>query len=80
MTTRQTFLRHHFQGGWATDFGPTADVVPDGTAVAVPFLVNADNVIFEFDLEITHPGDSNPDNNRISGYFLIYGDDIRVFY
>ena len=49
MTTRQTFIRHHFAGGWATDFGPTADVIPEGNAVAVPFLVEADNVVFEFD-------------------------------
>ncbi len=49
MTTKQTFLRHHFAGGWNTDVGPTADVVPDGSTVAVPFLVNADNCIYEED-------------------------------
>ena len=46
-TRRQTF-RHVFQGGWATDFGPATDVSPDQNNVfRVPFLVDADNCLFE---------------------------------
>lgn len=50
MTSRQTFVRHLFNGGWATDFGPTSDAVPDqGGILRLPFLTNAENIIFEFD-------------------------------
>lgn len=49
MTSRSPFIRHVFAGGWATDFGPTSDVLPEGGIVAVPFLVDADNVIYELD-------------------------------
>lgn len=49
MTSKQTFLRHRFAGGWATDFGPSADVVPEGASVSVPFLWEADNIVYEFD-------------------------------
>lgn len=43
-------LRHFFQGGWSTDFGPTVDVSPDQSGkVAIPFLVDADDLIFELD-------------------------------
>ena len=50
MTTRNTQTRILFEGGWATDFGPTAHVSigQDGT-VRVPFLVDADNVSFDLD-------------------------------
>ncbi|MES0339851.1 MAG: hypothetical protein ABUK15_07330 [Anaerolineales bacterium] len=49
MTTKRTFLRHKFAGGWDTDSGPTVDVVPEGHIVQVPFLVEADNIVYEFD-------------------------------
>ena len=47
------FVRHLFDGGWATDFGPNADVVPQGTGntrtLLIPFLTEADNVVYELD-------------------------------
>ena len=50
MTTKQIFITHRFGGGFATDFGPNADVIPNKAGqVTLPFLVNADNCIFEFD-------------------------------
>lgn len=54
MPTRQTFLRHRFAGGWATDFGPTSDVLaqeltPGIGRVDIPFLIDAENVVYEFD-------------------------------
>lgn len=50
MASRQTFVRHLFNGGWATDFGPTTDAVPDqGGILRLPFLLNAENIIYEFD-------------------------------
>ena len=43
-------IRHLFQGGWATDFGPTVDVSPDQSGkVSIPFLVDAENCLFELD-------------------------------
>lgn len=46
---RQTF-RHLFGGGWATDFGPSANVGPNQMGdVLLPFLVDAVNVYFELD-------------------------------
>lgn len=32
-----------------TDFGPSSDVAPDGNVVQLPFLLNAENVIYELD-------------------------------
>lgn len=43
-------IRHLFGGGWATDFGPSVDVSPDGSGkVVIPFLLQASNCIFELD-------------------------------
>lgn len=43
-------IRHFFGGGWATDFGPTVDVSPDASGkVVIPFLVDAEDCIFELD-------------------------------
>lgn len=43
-------IRHLFGGGWATDFGPTVDVAPDGSGkVVIPFLLEAQDCIFELD-------------------------------
>jgi len=50
MTTRNTQARILFDGGWATDFGPTANVsIGKDGVVRVPFLVEADNVSFDLD-------------------------------
>ena len=50
MTTRSQNLRHRFEGGWATDLGPTVDVVPDESGkVPIPFLTAAENVFYELD-------------------------------
>lgn len=50
MATRIITVLHKFSGGWASDFGPNADVAvgPDGR-VDVPFLVDAENVFYELD-------------------------------
>ena len=50
MTTRNTIIRHRFGGGWATDFGPTAEVdATEGGLVSVPWLNEAVNVDFLLD-------------------------------
>lgn len=50
MTTKSRFIRHSFGGGWATDFGISADIGPDqGGGVVFPFLTEAENVYFDLD-------------------------------
>ena len=50
MASKKLVLRHLFGGGWATDFGPSANVTPNaGGDVIYPFLVDAENVFFELD-------------------------------
>ncbi len=46
---RSQFVTHQFSGGWATDFGPTYYGAPDGTAMKLPWLNTATNVVYEFD-------------------------------
>jgi hypothetical protein len=50
MTTRNLQARLLFEGGWATDFGPSAHVSvgQDGT-VRIPFLVDAENAVYDLD-------------------------------
>lgn len=49
MPSKQLFLEHVFNGGWATDFGPNSDAVPDGAIVRIPWLIDADNIVFMLD-------------------------------
>lgn len=50
MPTRRQYLRHVFAGGFATDFGPSANVSPNQAGdVLIPFLLDAENVYFELD-------------------------------
>ena len=50
MASKKMIMRHLFAGGFASDFGPSADVVPNaGGDVVFPFLVDAENVFFELD-------------------------------
>jgi hypothetical protein len=43
-------LRHFFAGGWASDLGPTTDVSPDQAGhIRIPFLVDAENILYELD-------------------------------
>lgn len=50
MTSRSKFIKHLFSGGWATDYGPTAFVdILNGNKVALPWLNEAENVIYELD-------------------------------
>lgn len=50
MPSNSLTIRHSFQGGFATDFGPTANVSPDNAGqIQLPFLVDAENVLYEVD-------------------------------
>lgn len=50
MATKDLFARLLFQGGFATDYGPSVDISPDQSGIVqLPFLTDAENVTFEFD-------------------------------
>lgn len=50
MASKKQIFRHFFGGGFSSDFGPSADVVPNaGGDVTFPFLVDAENVFYELD-------------------------------
>ena len=50
MATKTQYIRHIFGGGFTTDLGPNADLVVDQTGqILIPFLVDAENLLFEFD-------------------------------
>lgn len=50
MPTLRKYIRHKFGGGWATDFGPTTDAVPDGAGVlSFPWLNTANDLVYELD-------------------------------
>jgi len=50
MTEKSQWIKHLIGGGWSSDFGPTADAVQvkEGQ-VSVPFLVNAENLVYLLD-------------------------------
>ncbi len=41
------WIAHRFRGGWGTDFGPTVHAAPNGTTMDVPYLIDAENIIYE---------------------------------
>ncbi len=47
-TLKRTWISHSFAGGWATDQGTFA-VVPAQRLSPIPFLVDAENIIYELD-------------------------------
>ena len=50
MASQTQYIRHLFDGGWATDFGPNADhFVDQNGQIRIPFLVDAENLLYEFD-------------------------------
>ena len=50
MASKEIVVRHLFGGGWASDFGPSVDVSPDQSGkVVIPFLVEAQDCLFELD-------------------------------
>lgn len=50
MASKRTHIRTLFGGGFASDFGPSADIPPNQSGdIILPFLVEAENVFFELD-------------------------------
>ena len=50
MASKKQLIKILFGGGWASDFGPHADIGPNaGGNLIMPFLTDAENVFFELD-------------------------------
>ena len=41
------YITHRFGGGWATDFGPSINTSPQNAVLTLPFLTDAENIIYE---------------------------------
>lgn len=66
MASKKLPLRHLLGGGWATDFGNNADVVPNaGGDVVFPFLVDAENVTYELDGGVRKIGGTSKLNSSV---------------
>jgi len=46
---KMQWVTHKFGGGWATDFGPSFSAPITGGPVVMPFLNDAENVVYELD-------------------------------
>lgn len=69
------WITHTFEGGWATDFGPTAYVGPgqDGK-LQIPFLRDARNTVYEFDGGIHKaPGTDNLNSSELESGVAVRG-------
>lgn len=49
MPSARPVIRHRIAGGWGPDFGPTAEVDASTGVVSVPWLVNAENLLYKLD-------------------------------
>jgi len=50
MQQQSQWITHTFNGGWATDFGPTYYGTPDQSGLfKVPWFNQAKNLVYEFD-------------------------------
>lgn len=69
------WVTHRFAGGWATDFGPTTYVSPsqDGQ-MAIPYLREARNTVYEFDGGIHKaPGTDNLNSSGLASNAPVRG-------
>lgn len=74
MTAKSTTIKFTFGGGWATDFGVSADIGPDGGGnINVPFLTDAENVYFDLDGGPIKIGGTQKINSTV----INSGDEIR---
>lgn len=50
MPSKSQIIRHLFGGGWASDYGESADVAPDASGkVVIPFLTDVQDALYELD-------------------------------
>lgn len=69
------WITHRFGGGWATDFGPTAyGGFGQDNQMSVPFLLNARNIVYEFDGGIHKaPGTDNLNASELASGAAVRG-------
>jgi hypothetical protein len=66
MPTRRQTIRHLFGGGAATDYGPNAEVlVREDGVVVLPFLVEAENIVYELDGGVHKIGGTTKVNSTV---------------
>ena len=75
MPSFSPYIKHIFGGGWATDFGPSTSAAPDPTGMlAVPFLTQAENVLYELDGgPHKSPGTANMNSSALNSGASIRG-------
>ncbi len=73
--TDSLHITHLFAGGWATDFGPRASAgVSDAGIVQIPYLVDAENIVYEFDGGIRKmPGTSKLNSSALESGAAVMG-------
>lgn len=78
MAGKQVFIRHIFNGGWATDLGDVAfGLVPgDDGIVRVPFLAKAEDAVFDLDGSLRKP----PGLSKLNSVAIESGADIKSLY
>ena len=68
------WITHRFGGGWATDFGPSFYGVPQGGILTMPFLVDAQNVIYELNGGVhTMPGTTKFNSSTLGASSTVKG-------
>ena len=74
MATKQLSITHTFAGGWATDLGQTIYAPPDGNGqIRVPFLTDAQNVVYEYDGGPRKCPGSSAFNTTVGASLEVYG-------
>lgn len=77
MTSARKYFRHVISGGWATDLGPVAPLQKvDESTVAIPFLENAENMVFELSGAVRKV----PGSAKINAAALESGADVHGIY
>ena len=68
MSSRLQTIRHLFDGGWATSFGPTADVsIDESGKLMIPYLLDAENIYYELDGGVHKIGGTEKLNASVLG-------------
>ena len=49
MASQNSWLSHSFVGGWSTDSGLNIVHTPQGQGFPIPFLTDAENILFNLD-------------------------------
>jgi len=68
------FITHRFGGGWATDFGPSVYTAPSDGVMKLPFLTDAENIIYELNGGVhTMPGTAKFNSTTLGASSTVKG-------